>query len=56
MVDPAEEQSVSLRLVGCALASSLADDEVPVDSYGCKVLAGVFVALARSHPLAPLRG
>ena len=42
MVNPAEEQGLRHRLVGCGLASLLAEDEVPVDSYGRKLLAGVF--------------
>ena len=48
MVDPAEEQGLRVRLVGCGLASLLAENEVPTDSYGRKLLAGVFAVPHKS--------
>ena len=48
MVDPAEEQGLRRRLVGCGLASLLAENEVPVGSCGRKLLAGVFAVPHKS--------
>ena len=48
MVGPAKDQGLRRTLVGCGLASLLAEDEVPVDSHGRKLLAGVLAVPHKS--------